>query len=102
MKFTKEVEQRILSAFVETLPERKLICPLCRHENWILTNGFLVMLITEEVPFHVDEAHKAILTVALSCTTCGNTHFINVLNLKGLDDIIDKSRIIQDDIKVRF
>jgi hypothetical protein len=103
MKFSKEAEQRILAALAERLPEKRLVCPLCKHENWILTNGWVPLRTQEswESVVLTAGAGQAILAVALSCTTCGNTHLLNVLNL-GLRDLFTDQEIVDDDIPIRL
>jgi len=102
MKFSKEFERGLLSALGDKLPERRLICPLCKHETWILTNGFVVLPIQEDSARVSFQRGTALVVAALSCTTCGNTHFINLLTPQFKNLFPPDQTIIEDDIEVRF
>ena len=101
MKFTEVVQHRIIAALVERLPEKRLICPLCKHEDWILTNGFIIFPVQEESDVFDLTVRLGVLVVALSCTTCGNTLFFNTINL-GLQDLFKDQSYVDTDIRVKF
>ena len=101
MKFTDEVQQRVIAALVERLPEKRLICPLCKHEEWILTNGFIIFPVQEQSDVLDLSVRLGVLVVVLSCTTCGNTLFFNTINL-GLRDLFKDQTYVDTDIKVKF
>jgi len=101
MKFTDEIQKRAIAALVERLPEKRLICPLCKHEDWILTNGFIIFPVQEQSDLFDVSTGLGVLVVALSCTTCGNTLFFNTINL-GLEDLFKDQPYIDTDIKVKF
>jgi hypothetical protein len=101
MKFSKEIEQTILDAFLQRLPEKRLICPLCRHEKWVLTKGFIILPIQQESEVINESAGTAIVAAALTCTTCGNTHLLNLLSFPEVVERL-KQNVFYDETEVKF
>ena len=101
MKFSKEVEQIILDTFVARLPEKRLICPLCQHENWILSRGFVLIPTQEDSDTISHTNMRGLVLAALSCTTCGNTHLLNLLVLPEVVEHLQQE-VLYDDIEVKF
>ena len=101
MKFSKDVERVILDTFVARLPEKQLICPLCRQKNWILSNGFVLLPTQEESDTITNVGMRGLVLAALSCTNCGNTHLLNLLVLPEVIAHL-KQEVIHDDIEVKF
>jgi hypothetical protein len=101
MKFSKEVERAILDGFIGRLPEKRLICPLCKHEQWVLTNGFIIVPIQRESEVFDTSGGAGLILAALSCTTCGNTHLLNLTSFPEVVRLM-KQAVIYDDIEVKF
>jgi hypothetical protein len=53
-------------------------CPLCGHSQWAIQEGTFGFSHSVEIPGAAMHVSRAMPSVALVCTICGNTHFINV------------------------
>jgi hypothetical protein len=87
MKYSKDVVNRIFDALSKRIPEGKMRpCSLCGTIDWLLGQGY-VMISTQDDPTGVALGGSAIPCVAVVCKNCGNTHFINLLQI-GLGDLL--------------
>ena len=86
MKFTPAIGQRIAEAIKKVAPKAK--CPLCQTEKFTLANAFFLFPVQNELPqksFVI--GGPGMPCVAITCTTCGNTFFLNIFSL-GLADLM--------------
>jgi len=78
-----KVDQHRLDAYLQTI--RAAQCPLCGNKHW----G-----ISDQIFQAIEFSYKGILVngnsypmVPLTCSTCGNTYFINALVAKLIDPV---------------
>lgn len=87
MKFSKDVERKIIAALLDRLPGQTLgQCPLCHVTDWELVDAFVAITITPE-PLEVYLGGQILPNAVLICQNCGNTHFLN-LNTLGLKELL--------------
>ena len=87
MKFSPEVEQRIIAALAERMPNRTLgACSLCKTARWELQQGYVVLSATDD-PQRLFLGGSTLPCAVLICVNCGNTHLLNLLML-GLDALL--------------
>jgi hypothetical protein len=88
MKWTKEVENRVLTALAERLPEQRLAaCEVCHTTQWQVVQGFITSSVLEQPNRQRLGGGNMLPSVSLVCTYCGNTHFFNLIVL-GLMDLL--------------
>ncbi len=87
MKFTSELAHRISEELSKRKPMGK--CQFCGKSQWILSDGFVIFPVTHEFPStSIVIGGGGMPTVALVCAHCGNTAFINLIQL-GLKEFLD-------------
>ena len=78
MKLSNEMRNEIMSALDSRLKEAA--CQLCRKNSWTLADGFVPLGLQED--FSTFQVGGPVLPlVALVCSNCGNTCFINLISL---------------------
>jgi hypothetical protein len=75
---TRAAAQRIIDALREKGGGNP-VCPICRHDRWTI-GAFTPIFVTPNVN-RPSLGGPTYPFVALVCLTCGNTHFINLLQL---------------------
>jgi hypothetical protein len=84
MKWSDEVRTEILGALLERLPGKKLgACSVCGTIKWNLQPAFVGIIASTDLTLKEGEAlhysnDKVMPCIALTCTNCGNTHFLNL------------------------
>lgn len=76
MKWTDDIGRKVASNIIQV--GQGLVCPLCRRSSWIVSQGF-VSLLVEPDPEVYRGAGRRLPCVAITCDTCGNTLLINLL-----------------------
>jgi hypothetical protein len=97
MKWTQDARNEIVAALIERVPDQRLRpCAVCGTTQWILLDGFVsVEGSSDFYGWPIGEPGGDTLAsrdlvypfALLSCTHCGNSHFLN-LRLLGLDHLI--------------
>jgi len=102
MKWSQELEDQVLAALADRLPEKQLgACAICTQVSWQLLDSFATITASTEMSGKaiagdepVEErtpsrfsADLVLPLVSLVCTNCGNTHFLNLLFL-DLDHLV--------------
>lgn len=85
MKFTSEVANKIGEAIKSRGAPRT--CVLCGTNQWTLADGFYYFTTQEDFSNFVLGGGRGLPCAALICNNCGNTHFINLIQL-GLQDLL--------------
>jgi hypothetical protein len=87
MKWTKEVEQRVLNAIAAKMPNLHVgACSICGTTNWVLANSYIMISVQDELSSFAIGG-PSLPSVAIICQNCGNTHLMN-LRMLGLDDLL--------------
>ena len=60
-------------------------CPMCGHNNWAISPDMATLVNLDE-KWGIQLGGKIMPLVAITCSNCGNTVFVNPLVLKSLDD----------------
>lgn len=64
-----------------------IVCPLCQRRDWTIpSEGFSVVQLQDQLEIY-NFGGPSMLLMPISCNTCGNTHFINLLTI-GLGDLL--------------
>ena len=75
---TRDAAQRIIDALIEK-GATNARCSICGHDQWMV-GSYVPMFVTANVN-KPSLGGPTYPLVALVCLTCGNTHFINLLQL---------------------
>jgi hypothetical protein len=89
MKFTSESIDRVMRALNERTaetPEEFTTCSFCHHREWTVSTGY-VFLAVQDDPGNIQLGGRGLPLFPLTCTTCGNTLFFNLMVL-GLGDLL--------------
>ena len=88
MPFTEDQNARIIAA-VEKVAGRNLACWICRNETWQLVDGVINQPLHDiNDPFSsLRPSGPALPSIAVICTRCGNTVYLNLFTL-GLGDLV--------------
>jgi hypothetical protein len=90
MKFTRETIDRILRTLNERTaetPEEFTTCSFCGHHEWTASEGYVFLAVQDEPPNNIRLGGRGLPLFPLTCTTCGNTLFFNLMVL-GLGDLL--------------
>lgn len=87
MGFTKEEADQIKAAIIEKAPTLG-VCPICGNKNWRVTNEFIALTVQEDLQ-SIKLAGVSLPLIPITCSNCGNTHFLNLITL-GLRDLVEK------------
>ncbi len=87
MKWSLDVSNRIIAALKAKGAPRT--CPLCGTNQWLMAGGFYY-LTAQMSPPNISVGGAGMPLAAVICVNCGNTQFINLVQL-GLDDLFKKA-----------
>lgn len=65
---------------------RNYSCVLCQNTNWSLSDQANLLSLTDNIG-SITLGGNSLPLVAMTCTNCGNTHFINLAILGLLDQL---------------
>ena len=91
MAFTQQQSDAIVAAIKEKTALPGIVgsplCPICGHNQWSIQSAGLVYLVIQTQPgAGIALGGPSLPSVAIGCTTCGNTQLLNVLVL-GLGEL---------------
>lgn len=78
MPTDEEIQERILRAIKDKIGTPR--CPLCGNNNWNAGDRYVVLSLSPH-PTRVSMGGPAFPMVAIICSHCGNTHFLNLFTL---------------------
>ncbi|HEV3040253.1 MAG TPA: hypothetical protein VHA33_20990 [Candidatus Angelobacter sp.] len=84
--FTPEQNERIVQKLVEKIGTNKA-CPMCGRSGWLVNDGLVLLTLQSPAQAAITIGGKALPSLTITCTTCGNTVFLNVFTL-GLGDVL--------------
>ncbi len=86
MKFTDEVIDRVIGVINAKTHNQESKCSVCGQEEWTLSDGLVYFPLQENIR-SVSWEGRGMPCVAMICSTCGNTQFLNAITL-GLGDLL--------------
>ena len=86
MKFTDEVLRRIAAVINERTRNRDTLCPVCDTNEWTIADGFVYFPVQDNINV-MRVGGRGMPCLAMTCSACGNTQFLNMLTL-GLGDLL--------------
>ncbi len=78
MKYNKKIEEKILDKIDKVVKTKKVMCPLCKKGSFTMAKGFVSMIILDKFPEGISIGGPHLPNIAIVCTTCGNTMFLNL------------------------
>lgn len=78
LAITPELKNKIIEKLNQRAPTA--ICPVCQRDRWTLSDGLTMFILQEQVPGIVIGG-PVMPCIAIVCTNCGNTHFLNLFVL---------------------
>ena len=90
-----EVGSRVLAAIQAKTGGQKA-CVLCGHVQWTVNTAFSPIQVGSSPTEATFASGKAMPTVAMICTHCGNTHLLNLLVLGFSEAELPSLKIDED------
>ncbi len=77
-------QQLIMDTINRRLSPRSLLCPISGDSNWAV-ESYIAALPATDTPSQISIGHFPLAVI--TCTTCGYTHLVNLVEL-GLGDVL--------------